>query len=254
MVCFYKNVTISRYDSTFNDGMLFMATPGMGETFGYVANGFKIKNDHEFLDLLNLNNFPVKLALTIHYIDGISQTTEHYVAGYNQWTGILLTDDKIVTRSNISYAIEYKATSYYNNQYAPVIANFIHARTNHMEGIRFQQNSHRHWEFAEGFRASNKYDTRDYLYIFNPSNVEATGKITIYYDDGLEPTEIPFTISSHTKKSFALHNMDELRNSHSWGGIAYGIHIDSNLGVIPYFKHQDANFGGSFALRGTGWD
>ncbi|SEH06767.1 hypothetical protein [Candidatus Venteria ishoeyi] len=246
---------LSRHDAGFGDGMLFMATPGMGETSGYVAEGLATKNNYEYFDVLNLNTFPINLELSIHYIDGISQTTKHYISGYNQWTGITLTDNNIVTRPDIAYAVEYQATAYYNhNLNAPVIANFIHAQAGRMEGVRFQQDSHRYWEFAEGFRSANQAAVQEHLAIFNPSNEAANGTITFYYDDGLNPTVVPFKVSSYGKASFALHKLTELRQAHSWGGISYGIHINSNVGVIAHFSHQDKNLGGGFALNGTGWD
>ena len=248
---------LSRFDDAFGDGMLFMATPNFGEGSGFVAKGMRNDKTVEFVDLLNLNDFGISLELNIHYSDGITHTMERYVGGYGQWNSILLTDDGLVMRKGVPYAIEYKAyRDYYwnNKEEVPLIANFIHAEAGQMEGTRFQNSPHRYWEFAEGFRDADPDSVQEYLDIFNPSESSAVGAIIIYYDDGMDPTKIPFEIEPNGKTSFILHELDALRSPPVPGGISYGIRIDSNIGVIPYFSHHDTHIGGSFALNGTGWD
>jgi len=246
--------SMSRYDFGFNDAMLFMATPNIGEASGYVADGIRTDRSYSYLDFLNVNGFGVNIALTINYIDGISHTTEHYMAA-NQWRGIELNED-IVSRENVPYSIEYESTidGYYWYQQAPVLADFVHAYPGRMEGVRFQQKSHRYWEFAEGYRSASENQISETLQIFNPSESVATGSVTLYYDDGVDPTVVTFRISSHEKAIFEFEKIAEIRAAHSWGGISYGIRIDSDTGVIPHFSHQDKHSGGSFALNGTGWD
>ncbi|MBF0574051.1 MAG: hypothetical protein HQK69_09890, partial [Desulfamplus sp.] len=247
--------SMSRYDNVFGDGMLFMAAPNFGEASGYIAQGSREEGSSEFLDFLNINDFGINLSVKIHYIDGISYITKYYI-GHNQWASIKLTED-VITRKDIPYSLEYEATNanyWYPNQQAPVIANFIHAYEGNMEGVRFEQTPHRYWEFAEGFRESSKKAVVENLYIFNPSESYSTGNVTIYYDDGINPTVLPFKIAPYGKLSLLLNEVEKMRDTHSWGAISYGIRIDSNTGVIPYFVHKDTNMGGSFALNGTGWD
>jgi hypothetical protein len=47
-----------------------------------------------------------------------------------------------------------------------------------------------------------------------------------------------------------LHVEEAMREGNIW----YGIRVDSDQNIIPYFTHYDLKFGGSFALNGTGWN
>ena len=120
-----------------------------------------------------------------------------------------------------------------------------------MSMVQLTSESKKHWEFAEGYRSFNKGEVKEYLLIFNPSlTKKATATVTLFYDDGKDPTTIKLEIEPNQKNWIALHEDSRVRDRSEYGGIWYGIMIDADIGVIPYFTHYD--FGSSFALEGTG--
>lgn len=271
--------SLSHFDDNLGDGTLTMAYPStQGSSQGFVAEGWMSdQGTNEWIGILNPNKYTVNLKIIAHYNNGISQTlSSNYSYNYtysltpNSRSGFELYG--FVTH-NLGYALEYQATvseynSWDNNTSSsdpftssqnsipplgtpvPIIVNFSHFGLEGFNSTQFTSEGKKHWEFAEGYRSFEKGRVTEYILVFNPNNTKATATVTLFYDDGKDPTTIKLEIEPKVKSWIALHDDPRIRDREAYGGIWYGVMVDADMGVIPYFTHYA--FGGSFALEGTG--
>lgn len=264
-------VALSHYEDSLKDGILTIATPGADTTLdpslhtyghptGFVAEGWANDQAFEYVNILNPNDFPIKLKLTVQYNDGI---TEHQEVSYirsKQRIAYKISDH---VRKNEGYMLKYEAVSRYSSWSKPcvpgkappcdgesvnAVVNFSHFDNAGLNGVEFKSKGSKKWEFAEGYRKPGR--VKEYLLIYNPSATDANVKVTFIYNDGQDPTEVNLLVEAGKKNGLALHEKNPpLRDKD--GGIWYGINIDSSEEIIPYFTHYDLEFGGSFALAGS---
>lgn len=251
---------LSHYDSNLKDGMLLMGHPNKGEEEGAVAEGWISPTGFEYINLLNPEDKYVKVTLTAIYNEGgIAQDfSTQYLNNY-QRLGVYLND---ILPKNKPFMLKYKAVEEYWDQTtqqiksrpANITADFVHQDFNGLNGVAFSNKPAKHWEFSEGFyNDANPNQIQEYLLIYNPSLEDANVKVTVFYDDGKDPTLLNVLVKAKTKEGFALHVHDNKANLRKRpnGGIWYGTMLESDHPVIPYFTHYDTHFGGSFALNGT---
>ncbi len=269
--------SLSHFDNNLGDETLTMAYPFRRSNQGFIAEGWMSdQGTNEWISIINPNKYNIDIKIITHYNNGVSQTLFNGQSLYlsrNPRVGRGLYN--LVTH-NLGYALEYQATvsesnSWNNNNtasdpftssllqfippvgtQAPVIANFVHFGLEGLNSTQFTSEGKKHWEFAEGYRSFNKGDVTEYLLIFNPNSTKATATVTVFYDDGQYPTTINLEIEPNVKNWIALHDDPRIRDRSEYGGIWYGIMVDADMKVIPYFTHYD--FGSSFALEGTGKD
>lgn len=246
--------SLSHYDSNLGGGSLMLGHPNIGHYTGSVAEGWHSEQSLEFANIMNLNEYPIHVTLTAHYNDGISHILDTIYVSNLSRVSYVVSDATLMDKG---YMLEYKAASAGTNPTDPsagvpanAVVDFIHFDNSGLNAVNFQNQGKRHWEFAEGFRGGAVGQVREYLLLYNPSNSTATVDVTLIYDDGENPTTIPVTIDPLTKTGLALHEDERIRDRE--GGIWYGTVVDSDVPIIPYFTHYDLNFGGSFALSGTG--
>ncbi|MCK5877157.1 MAG: hypothetical protein KAG43_05940 [Candidatus Marithrix sp.] len=261
--------SLSHYDDTMQGGYLIMGIPSLGADHGYIAEGFMNSGIVESLNVMtthseNSNHGSRSLLLKVHYADGVvveignNRLINHVGNQVNIWLKSKgIGPSEYYLRENIGYWLEYQARDNYDwNQGnpVPVAVNFIHSDHGGVNGSHAVSQSSKVWEFAEGYRSSTRDDVHEHLLLLNPDNdATATVKVIIYYDDGLEPTELDYTLEPNEKIGIALHDNEALREAHSSGGISYGIRIESDVAIVPYFTHYDFILRGSFALNGTSY-
>lgn len=251
---------LSHYDTDLKDGVLLMGHPNLGEPEGIVSEGWISPKGFEFVNILNPSEKYIKVTLTAIFNEGgvAQDLSTQYLYSY-QRLGLYLND---FLPKEKPYMLRYKAEEEYwdpNTQQQKVrptnvTAEFLHYDLNGLNGVGFSNTPAKHWEFSEGY-----YDDTDpnriqeYLLIYNTTLVDSNIKVTIYYDDGKDPTILNLPVKAKSKDGFALHAHDSKANLRKRikGGIWYGIMIDADQPVIPYFTHYDTKFGGSFALNGT---
>jgi len=265
-------VALSHYDDSLKDGILTIATPGADTTLdsslhtyghptGFVAEGWANDQAFEYVNILNPNQtFPIKLKLTVQYNDGITETQEVNYINSNERVAYKISDH---VRKNKGYMLKYEAVSSYSSWPKPcvpgktppcngdpvnAVVNFSHFDNSGLNGVEFKSKGSKKWEIAEGYRKPGQ--VREYLLIYNPSGTDANVKVTFTYDDAQLPTVVNLLVEAGKKNGLALHEKNPPLRDRD-GGIWYGINIDSDVEIIPYFTHYDLNFGGSFALAGS---
>ncbi len=272
--------SFSHFDDNLGDGTLTMLHSSLhGNSHGFVAEGWMPdKNGNEWINFINPHNYTVALKIIAHYNNGISQELSIpgiYLGNFYEKNRVGFELYNVVTH-NLGYALEYQATVSKNNNWdttnstnnstsvnpffpsentippagtaVPVIANFVHFDLAGLNGTQFTGEAKKHWEFAEGYRSFEKGKVKEYLLIFNPNNTKTTATVTLFYDDGKDPTTIKLEIEPNVKNWISLHDDPRIRDRKENGGIWYGIMINADMNVVPYFTHYD--FGASFALEG----
>ncbi|MDM8565947.1 sensory rhodopsin transducer [Candidatus Halobeggiatoa sp. HSG11] len=259
---------LSHYDNNMQGGYLIMGIPSLGADHGYIAEGFMNSGIIESLNFMTTHSRNSSgsrsFILKVHYTDGlvVELNANRLVNHVGNQVNIWLKNEEnangyseLSLRENIGYWIEYQVKDSYEwnkGNPVPVAANFVHTDHGGINGSHFVSQPAKVWEFAEGYRSSERDNVHEHLLIVNPDrDVTATVKILIYYDDGLEPTELEYTIEPEKKIGVALHANEALREAHPSGGISYGIRIESDVAVVPYLTHYDFILQGSFALNGT---
>ena len=257
--------SLSHYDSTLKDGMLLMGHPNKGESEGVIAEGWISSTGFEYINLLypmqTDNNFGgAEVSLTAVYNEGgIAQEVTNQGLYFNQRLGILLNsylpkDKPFALKYNASSNIWDQNTQRYIKTPTNVVADFVHYDKNGLNGVSFSNSPSKHWEFSEGYYNDAKPNqVQEFLLVYNPNLEDANVKVTVFYDDGKDPTVLSLLVKGKTKDGLALHVHDTKVNlrKRTDGGIWYGTMIESDQPVIPYFTHYDTFFGGSFALNGT---
>lgn len=247
--------SLSHYDDSLGDGTLVIGHPNHGETVGYAAEGWISNNGFEFVNVLNPNNYDVIFKLELQYNNGIIEYLPDMYVGMYQRLGIKLND---YAQTEQGYMIKYTSVAANNWQWeengypapdTPVntVANFVHFDNSGLNSVRFLKEAHTRWEFAEGFHSIDESKVQEFMLVFNPSDQDANVTVTLVYDDGEDPTTIPLTVEAGKKSGLALHQEPSVRAGYIW----YGIVVESDIPIIPYFTHYDLTYGGSFALEGT---
>ncbi|WP_353572922.1 hypothetical protein [Candidatus Albibeggiatoa sp. nov. BB20] len=237
-------VGMTQYDDFLNDGIFIIAEPSWGNTSGYVSEGWLSESGFEVVNVMNPNDTQARISL--RNINPYSIFNDIILEPYQQ-TAIVL-KDFLPKNQPLSISV---AADYGKN----IVANFNHFDLSGLNGVNFSPNAHTHWEFAEGFRGN---DVLEFLLIrristyYPASDIKV--KVKLYYSDGQANAEIDLVIPDREDKvALFLHEDDRVRSNPDQG-ILYGITIDAEQPVIPYFAHYDFNFGGAFALSGTGWN
>jgi|GEM_PF-3238789 len=249
---------LSHYDDNLGDGVLTMGHPNKGSSTGYMAEGWVSENGVEYVNLLNPNNFVVNIDLVIHYNNGVTEILNVGSLFAYQRLGYKLND---YVNKNEGFMIEYRAYAsdnwdWQNKGYPKpgtpvnVVANFIHFDHAGLNGVNFSNTGYKHWQFAEGYTDSDPDRIKEFLLVYNPTEHDANVTVTVHYSDGNDPSTLKLNVPAGRKNGLALHIEDAMRKGSIW----YGIRVDSDQDIIPYFTHYDLKFGGSFALNGTGWD
>jgi len=250
-------VSLSHYDGVLGDGTLVMGHPDHGQSSGYIAEGWISEEGFEYISVLNPNEYGITLDFNIQYNTGITEVIEDVWVSGNQRIGYRLNNR---VTPNQGFMIKYTAEAANNWEWeanrfpepgtpANVVANFVHFDLSGLNGVRFRREPHTRWEFAEGYRSDLPDQVYEFLLMYNPNEEDAEVNVTLIYDDGQEPTVIPLTVEAGKKDGLALHSDERVRIRE--GGIWYGIVVESDVPIVPYFTHYDLSFGGSFALEGS---
>ncbi|MCP4702309.1 MAG: hypothetical protein GY862_36435, partial [Gammaproteobacteria bacterium] len=253
--------SMSHYDYGLGGGTLTMAIPSLlGETSGYVARGWNSEQSFEYVNILNPHEYSIKATLTIHYNTAPPQILPYGQVVYpGQRIGYRI--DGLMNQDE-DYVIEYKTVAANNMDWADLVGdwspgtpkeavvNFVHFDNFGSNGTQFVKSGAKRWEFAEGYRRSKPGSVQEYLLVYNSGRQDADVTVTLYYDDGKNPSKINLPVAAGSKDGLALHEDIRVRDRDD-GGIFYGSVIESDVEVIPYFTHYDRSFGGSFALNGT---
>ncbi|WP_353570290.1 hypothetical protein [Candidatus Albibeggiatoa sp. nov. BB20] len=239
----------SHYDDNLNEGTLTIAESNGGASKGRIAEGWLSDTGVEIINLLNVNN---KRSLSVYLTD--EQLTPENIDTFpiiilqpHQQTSLAVSD---FFPRNQALQLGFQADPDLNYG-GSIVASFNHFDLSGLTGVNFSSNGYKHWEFAEGFKGDN---VQEFLSIKKwDADVEVNIKVTLYYHDGKDNTEIDLVIPADEKKvTLFLHADERVRSDPS--GVTYGISIDADQLVVPYFAHYDFNFGGAFALSGTGWN
>ncbi|MCV6636950.1 hypothetical protein [Candidatus Albibeggiatoa sp. nov. NOAA] len=246
-------VAMTQYDDFLNEGVLSIAEPSWGHTGGYVSEGWLSESGFEVIHVMNPSHKNTRI-----YFSNINPNPAGFqnvfanitLKPYQQKTLVL----KDYLPINQPLSISVNVNSSIDNTYGDnVVANFNHFDLSGLNGVNFVTHAHTHWEFAEGFKGR---DVLEFLLIRRASiyNIDTNIKVRLYYHDGQANAEIDLFIPGHENKiALLLHDDDRVRSNPDQG-ILYGITIDADQPIVPYFTHYDFNFGGAFALSGTGWN
>ncbi|WP_353570291.1 hypothetical protein [Candidatus Albibeggiatoa sp. nov. BB20] len=238
-------VGMSHYDDLLDDGTLSIAEPSWGSQRGYVAEGWLSDTGFEVVNLVNPHDTPTEIIFykSQQYYDAASEFARFELTPYQQ-AGLVVS---AFLPKKQPLSISYSSAQ-------PVVASFNHFDLSGLNGVNFVPNGHTHWEFAEGFRGDN---VLEFLLVQRESLVSNSEplnvKVRLYYYDGQANAELDLVIpANESKATLFLHADNRVRSSPD--GVTYSVTLDADLPIIPYFTHYDFNFGGAFALSGTGWN
>ncbi|MBC7834808.1 MAG: hypothetical protein H7Y88_06880 [Phycisphaerales bacterium] len=114
------------------------------------------------------------------------------------------------------------------------------------------------WTFGEGFISDDRAGaaiTED-LYVFNPSGIEMTYTIEVFFNDGTVVTVPPQAPNLHPNihpvefRNINLHTVSEII-SRAGNDAFFGIRVTLGTPGVAMFEHWDRDLGGGFSTPGT---
>lgn len=206
----------------------------------YSPEGFASDQINEFVPIANPNNQPAQYELWARYETGErDQLIATGTIAANSRGGVTVSDSRnpgaTVVRKNTPYALELRSS-------LPVTATLSHYDFDSAIGESFTNTTSLQWTFGDVQK--NAAAIRDFLLVYNPSDLNTTVTLTVYGDAGIAHTETRL-IEARRRGGWSVQDIATLAAGD------YGVRITSDQFVVAFQSRYQLQTGRGWGAIGT---